>query len=351
MSAAPLLLDRVTVRRRGQARPILDDISLSLAGGATLALLGPEGAGKTATLMLLAGFLRPNLGTLRLGGRDITATPPERRDIAMLAAEDGLLPHLSVLDNVAFGLKMRGLPGPARRDAAGACLARLGLAALAQRPPARLDGGERRLVALARAIACNPSLLLVDEPARDTAPHEAIQAALRTLLRTEHPTAVLATHDRVAAFGLADIVALLRAGRIEQIGPPRELFERPATSFAATFCGPCNLLPATLLGHTGAGAVVKLFGGTALALARPALPPGRVLICLRPNRLRLDPSGPVRGPVEHIDYQGNLTRLTLRAAEGALLCDLLQAPPGLAPGMPVALGWDPADAWLLPAEA
>jgi 2-aminoethylphosphonate transport system ATP-binding protein len=347
MTDAHLVLDRVTVRRNGQPRPILDAIGFALPQGRTLALIGPEGAGKTATLLLIAGFLHPSLGTLRLAGHDITATPPERRDIAMLAEQDALFPHISVRDNVAFGLKMRGVPRAERRAAADACLAGLGLAALAERHPARLDAGERRLIALARAFACRPALLLLDEPDGDAA----VLAALRKLLRGEHPATVLATHDRAAAFGLADLVALLRDGRVEQLGPPRDLFERPATSFAANFAGPCNLLPVTLLSHTGAGALLKLSAGTANAQARPELPPGRVLLCLRPHHLRLDQAGPLRGPVEAIDYQGTLTRVTLHPPEGTLFADLAQAPPGLAPGDQLSLGWAPENAWLLPADA
>jgi ABC-type Fe3+/spermidine/putrescine transport system ATPase subunit len=349
MSDAFLRLDGVTVR--GRDRPILDGLSFGLARGQTLALLGPAGAGKSAALLTLAGFLRQCLGSVRLAGREITTALPERRDIGMLFEADGLFPHLSARDNVAFGLKMRGQPRGPRRNAAQRALAALGIAALADRQPARLDGAERRLVALARAVACRPALLLIDEPPAqaDAGPRDAVRGVLRAALRLEQTTSILATHDRATAFGLADLVALLRDGAIEQIGTPQDLFERPATRFAASFTGPCNLLPATLLGHTGAGAVVKLPGGTANALARPGLPAGRVLVCLRPHRLRLDPAGPLQGPVEQIDYQGALTRLTLRLPDGAVVADLAQVPPGLAPGQMLRLGWESADAWLLPA--
>jgi ABC-type Fe3+/spermidine/putrescine transport system ATPase subunit len=350
MAEAHLLLDRVTVR--GRDRPILDALTLALARGRTLALLGPAGAGKTATLLLLAGFLRPSLGTIRLAGRDITAAPPEARDIAAVFQEDTLFPHLSVLDNVAFGAKMRGVKRAARRAAARAALAGLGIASLAGRHPGRLDPAERRLVALARATACHPALLLIDEPAApaDTAPPEAVRGVLRAALAPDHTTAILATRDRTAAFGFSDVVALLNAGALEQFGSPRDLFERPATGFVATFTGPCNLLPATLLGHTGAGAVLKLSGGTANAPARPELPAGRVLLCLRPHRLRLDPAGPLRGTVEQIEYHGTMTRITVGLPEGPAVADLAQAPPGLARGAALALGFDSADAWLLPGD-
>ena len=350
-AVAHLLLDRVTVP--GRDRPILDALSLALGRGRTLALLGPEGAGKTATLLVLAGFLRPSLGTVKLAGREITTLLPEARDIAAVQQEEALFPHLSVEDNVAFGLKMRGVARGARRAAARAALAALGVAALAgERHPGRLDAAARRLVALARAIACRSALLLVDEPPgpAEAAPREAVRHVLRAALAYGENTAVLATHDRTAAFGLADLVAVLNQGALEQVGTPAEIFERPATRFVAGFTGPCNLLPATLLGHTGAGAVLKLSGGTANAPARPELPPGRVLLCLRPHRLRPDQAGPLRGTVEQIEDHGTMTRITVRLPEGPAVADLAQAPPGLAPGAALALGWAPGDAWLLPGE-
>jgi ABC-type Fe3+/spermidine/putrescine transport system ATPase subunit len=338
MPDAHLLLDRVTVA--GRERPVLNGLSLALPRGQTLALLGPQGAGKTAALLTIAGFLRQSLGTLKLAGRDITAALPENRDIAMVFAEDALFPHLSVVDNVAFGLKMRGRARAERRQAATGTLEALGLGGLADTNPGHLDAPKRRLVALARAIACRPALLLVDEPSTTG-------EALRDILHGEHVTTILATHDRAAAFGLADLVALLRDGALEQLDTPKNLFDRPATRFAAEFTGPCNLLPATLLGHAAGGAVLKMSGGTANAQARPDLPAGRVLLCLRPHQVRLDQTGPLRGTVERIDYQGALTRLTLRLPEGALAADLAQAPAGLAPGVALTLGWAADDAWLL----
>lgn len=350
MAEPYLLVDRVSVR--GRDRPILDHLSFALSRGQTLALLGPAGAGKTAALLMLAGFLPVAGGAVRLDGREITTALPEARDMAMVFQEDALFPHLSVADNVAFGLKMRGVPRPARRQQARAALATLGVAALADRHSARLDPAERRLVALARAVACRPALLLIDEPPApaDAPPREAVRHVLRAALAPGHTTAILATHDRAAAFGLGHRVALLHDGRLEQLGTPQDLFERPATRFVAGFTGPCNLLPAGLLGHTAAGTVLKLSGGTATARASTNLPPGRVLLCLRPHRLRPDPTGVLRGVVEQIDYQGTTTRVTLRLPEGPLVADLAPAPAGLAVGVALALGFDPADAWLLPMD-
>ncbi len=351
MPDAHLVVDRITARDGG--RVVLADLSLALERGQSLALLGPEGAGKTSVLLLLAGFLRPTLGSVRLAGRDITAAAPQTRDIAMVFEEDALFPHLTVLDNVGFGLKMRGIARSERRQRAGAVLAALGIARLARLQPARLDPAQRRLVALARASATQPALLLVDEPPApaEAARREVVREALGTALAAEHTTAILATHDRAAAFGFGERVALLQDGRLAQIGSPQELFERPATRFVAGFTGGCNLLPATLLRNVEAGAVVELAGATITARPRPDLPPGPVLLCIRPHSVRLDPRGPVRGPVQSLSYQGALTRVTLRLVSGPFVAELAQAPAGLAPGSELAVGWDPADTWLLPEEA
>jgi len=349
MAEAHLVLDRVSARWRG--RTVLDALSLAVPRGQTLALLGPEGAGKTAALLLLAGFLRPSLGAVRLAGRDITVTAPERRDIAMVFDGDTLFPHLSVLDNVGFGLKMRGIGRRERHERAQAALTALGIAALAGRHPARLDAAERRLVVLARAAAARPALLLIDEPAApaEAPQREAVRAGLGAAIGPEHTTAILATHDREAAFALADSVALLRGGAVQQVGPPRVLFERPASRFVASFTGDCNLIAATLLGRDGETARVALPGGTAGARAPASLAAGPVLLCIRPHGVRLDPAGPVRGPVAAVSYLGARTRITLGLAEGPFTAELAQAPPP-ARGDVLALGWDPADAWLLPAD-
>ncbi len=347
-----LVLDRVTARRSGRDRGpvVLDRLSLALPRGQTLALLGPEGAGKTATLLMLAGFLRPALGTVRLAGRDITVAAPEVRDIAMVFHDDALFPHLSVLDNVAFGPKMRGVGRNERRARASATLAALGIAALAGRHPARLDATERRLVALARAAAAHPALLLIDEPPApaDAPQREAVREALRAALGGDHITAILATHDRAAAFALADTVALLRGGALQQIGAPRDLYQRPANRFVAGFTGGCNLLAATLLGRDGVTARAALPGGPAAARAPDTLAAGPVLLCVRPHAVRLDPAGPVRGVVETVSYLGALTRVTLRTPEPFVA--EMTAAPALARGEMVAMGWDEADAWLMPAD-
>jgi len=350
--ASPMLsMDRVTARLHG--RPVLDAVSLRLERGQTLALLGPAGAGKTAILLALAGFLRLTSGSIRLADRDITAAAPETRDIAMAFDTDALFPHLPVLDNVAFGLKMRGVPRAARRAQALAALQVLGISGLAGKPPARLDPVERRLVALARAAVTHPALLLVDEPAASdaSASREDARAVLRAALGPDHTTAILATHDRAAAFALAERVALLRDGRLEQQGTPQDLFDRPATRFAATFTGACNLLPAILLHERDGAAVVNVAGVTAAACCPPGIAAGPVTLCIRPHRVRAGAGGKLRGVVERADFQGALTHITLGTQAGQCLVETAQPPPGLAPGVALGLDWDGTDAWAIPPEA
>ena len=237
-----LELDGVT-RRYGGAVAV-DGLSLSLDRGQCLVLLGPSGCGKTTTLNLVAGFLHPDRGAVRLDGQDITGLPPHRRDMGMVFQDYALFPHMTLRDNVGFGLKMRGLPRAARRARAEAALATVGLADYAGRYPAQLSGGQRQRVALARALVIRPRLLLFDEPLSnlDAQLREQLRTEIRAVLDEAGTTAIFVTHDQSEALALADRIALLRAGRLEQFGPPATVYDRPATRFAATFIGGCNLI-------------------------------------------------------------------------------------------------------------
>lgn len=346
-----LSVERLTARDRGRA--ILADVSFALSRGETLALLGPSGSGKTALLHLLAGFLRPQQGAFRLDGRDVTALPPERRGVALAFAGGALFPHMPVLDNVGFALKLRGVPVAARQRQAAEMLERLELSHLAARRPARLDGGEQRLVGLARAAAAGAGLLLVDEPSETDDPtrRERFRRALGTVVAAPTVTALFATHDRAAAFALADQAALLRDGRLEQLGPPRHMYERPATAFAARFTGACNLLPAVLLHAPDSRAVVSVGGATANAVCAAGSVPGPATLCIRPHRMRLDAEGPIRGAVIALAYEGALTRVTVRGPAGDCVADLDRTAEGIAPGAELRLGWSETDAWLIPERA
>ena len=345
-----LALEAVTKRYGGTAA--VDGLSLELERGRCLVLLGPSGCGKTTTLNIVAGFLAPDGGTVRLDGRDIGRLPPHKRDMGMVFQDYALFPHMALRDNVAFGLKMRGVGRRERHARAEAALGTVGLAELAGRLPAQLSGGQRQRVALARALVIRPRLLLFDEPLSnlDAQLREQLRTEIRSVLDSTGLTAVMVTHDQSEALAIGDQVALLRAGRLEQAGPPAELYGRPATRFAAAFLGGCNLFDGVAAGRTGPGIAVALPGGSAHADGPPALERGPVAVAVRPHRMRLDPAGPVAAILDTVEFLGAHTRLTARDAAGVrILAELPEPPPGLGRGTPMRLGWAPSDAWLVPA--
>ena len=289
-------------------------------------LLGPSGSGKTTILNLVAGFLQPDAGRILVEGRDITHVPPHRRDMGMVFQDYALFPHMTVQQNVTFGLRMRSLPRAERERRAHEALVSVGLAALGARRPAQLSGGQRQRVALARALVIRPTLLLLDEPLSnlDAQLREQLRTEIRSVLDDAGITSILVTHDQTEALALADRIALLRDGAVEQVGTPGELYDRPATRFAARFIGGCNLIPSTAAGRD-------------------------VVLAVRPHRLRLDPDGPWRGTLETVEFLGSHTRLTLRHGETVVVVELPRPRAGLARGQNYGVAWDAADAWTLPA--
>ncbi len=315
-----LRLDGLT-RFYGATR-VLDALSLEIARGDCLVLLGPSGCGKTTILNLVAGFLRPDAGRIMLDGQDITQLPPHRRDMGMVFQDYALFPHMTLAENVGFGLRMRGIGRSERARQAARALEQVGLGPLADRRPGQLSGGQRQRVALARALVIRPRLLLFDEPLSnlDAQLRDQLRTEIRAVLDEAGTTAIFVTHDQQEALALADRVALLRAGRIEQLGTPDDLYHRPATRFAAHFIGGCNLIE-----HEG----------TTLAI--------------RPHRMRLDPNGRVAAVLDTVEFLGPTTRLTLHNAAGRLVADLPRPPDGLSRGMTLRLEWDAADAWAIAA--
>jgi iron(III) transport system ATP-binding protein len=294
-------------------RPVLEGVTLALPAGQTSVVIGPSGSGKSTLLQLLAGLLRPDAGEIRFDGRDVAGLPPERRDIGMVFQSYALFPHLRVRDNVAFGLRTaarragRGEIEERVRDAAGL----LGILDLLDRRPGELSGGEQQRVAVARAIAPRPALLLLDEPlsALDARLRRTVRAELAALLRRLGTTVLYVTHDQEEAMLLADHLVVLRDGRVAQAGPPLDLYRRPADAFVAAFLGEASVLPAE-----------------ALAGYPPPGEPGRLVV--RPEDLTLDEAGtPVR--VAESRGVGPYDRAVLVTAGGTEL--LAHLPPGSAP--------------------
>ncbi len=280
-------------RRFGAKAPAVDDLSLDVASGELLALIGASGSGKTTTLRMVAGYERPDAGRILLGGRDITSLPPERRGFGMVFQHYALFPHLSVGDKVSFGLEARGVNRRERRARTERALENVGLGGAADRQVQSLSGGEQQRVAVARALIIEPPVLLLDEPLSNLDPtlRTAMREELRRTLRGRGVTVLLVTHDQEDAFAVADRVALLRHGRLLQVGRPEDLYDRPASREVAEFIGRSVLVPAVF---DGSAATISLgdVARSVSATASPAVEGSReVMAVLRPDGLALVPPG------------------------------------------------------------
>ena len=274
---------------------VLEDLSLHVAEGELVSLLGASGCGKTTTLRLVAGFLDPTAGSIRLGARDLTRLPPHARDIGLVFQTYALFPHLSVRDNVAFGLKQRGLGGRERRARADAMIARVGLETLADRYPANLSGGQRQRVALARALVIEPPLLMFDEPLSnlDAKLRVDMRVEIRRLQQQNGTTALYVTHDQEEAFSISDRVAIMNAGRIMQLDRPEVLYSRPANLFVADFVGFENVIPLRAVAEAGDAVRAEMPGGATLDLPKSVftVPARDFVLATRPEGLIVAAAG------------------------------------------------------------
>ncbi|WKV70725.1 ABC transporter ATP-binding protein [Streptomyces sp. PCS3-D2] len=316
----------------GPNATVLDGLDLTVPAGALVAVLGPSGCGKTTLLRIIAGFLRADAGTVTIGDRTLsgpgTHLPPERRRIGIVPQEGALFPHLSVARNVAFGLA--GLDRGARRLRVEEMLELVGLAGFGDRMPHELSGGQQQRIALARALAPQPQLVLLDEPfnALDSALRSGVRADVRAALQATGATAVLVTHDQQEALSAADLVAVVRKGRVAQCDTPHEIYRRPADPWVAAFVGDAVLV---------AGTVDRGAATTALGRVRLADPPGGVregTVLLRPEQIQLTDitSAEARGTVTDVRYYGHdaMVTVTLDGVEAPIDVRV----PGPAPASP-----------------
>jgi iron(III) transport system ATP-binding protein len=309
-------IDRVTFGYG--ATPVLEDVSLAVERGRFFAFLGPSGSGKTTLLRLIAGFGTPATGRILIGERDVTRLPPWSRNVGMVFQSYALWPHMSVRKNVAFGLERRKHSRAEIERKVADALALVGLSAFADRRPAQLSGGQQQRVALARTIVIEPEVLLLDEPLSnlDARLRVEMRVELRQLQRKLGITAIYVTHDQEDANAIADSIAVLDQGRIQQIGTPIELYDRPANRFVATFLGTANLIEGAI--EPGGRFVAEGFSLAAIGAA-----PGRACISIRPQDISVGPQdGGISARIAEREFLGNITRYHTQAGPQSIVVDV-----------------------------
>ena len=325
-----------SVSRHFGAVKAVDRVDLSIAEGSFFAMLGPSGSGKTTCLRLISGFEMPTAGSVHIFGEDMGAVPPNRRHVNTVFQDYALFPHMSVRDNVAYGLMVKSVDRRTRDTKAEELLSLVKLDGFGDRKPAQLSGGQRQRVALARALVNEPRVLLLDEPlgALDLKLRETMQDELKSLQQRLGITFVFVTHDQSEALSMADQVAVFCDGRVAQVGTPSQIYERPATRFVADFVGSSNVLPPEM---------TALLGGP------------KTWASLRPEAIRVEPQGRLKGLVAGARYLGAGTRLSVHvpglAIEGNLAVLLPAGAAVLEVGTEIALGWDPAALHVMESDA
>ncbi|ETA72622.1 MULTISPECIES: ABC transporter ATP-binding protein [Mesorhizobium] len=351
-------IDIVSVSKVYGTTTAVEDISLKIPAGTYCCLLGPSGCGKTSTLRMIAGHESISSGDVRLGNTVVTDLPPAKRGTAMMFQSYALFPHLDLIDNVAFSLKMKGVDKEKRRAKALDMLKLMQMEAYAKRRPAQLSGGQQQRVALARALITDPEALLLDEPLSALDPFLKIRmrAELKKLQTSLGITFVHVTHSQEEAMALADLIVVMNDGRIEQAAPPREVFERPATAFVARFMGDHNVISGRVTGSRDAMVVFDVNGGGSLAASgKPQQAGAPIDIAIRTDHVRIGeapaPGLGFTGIVANIEYRGATVKLSVTGAgidDFTVIVDdsdFFAKPVAIGDAVPLA--WDAEDAIVL----
>jgi spermidine/putrescine transport system ATP-binding protein len=345
-AARPADVRLVEVTKRFDDVVAVDRLSLEIGSGSFFALLGPSGCGKTTTLRMIGGFEEPTEGAIYLGEREVSGLPPYRRDVNTVFQSYALFPHLSVFENVAFGLRRRAVRGETLRGQVEEMLRIVGLEGLGKRKPRQLSGGQQQRVALARALVNKPQVLLLDEPlgALDLKLRKQMQLELKAIQHDIGITFVHVTHDQEEAMTMADQIAVMKDGRIEQLGTPTELYETPATAYVAGFLGASNLIRGTVSGTD----TVRLRSGPEVRVRSEALGgrTGDVAVGIRPEKIELGggQENSLDGKIVEQAYVGVATQYIVDTDCGRLTVYRQNASPGLngaVPGQRITLSWSP----------
>ena len=336
---------------------VVKDLNLNIAEGEFLTMLGPSGSGKTTCLMMLAGFETATHGEIRLDGRPINQVPPHKRGIGMVFQNYALFPHMTVGENLSFPLEVRGMGKDERETRIKRALDMVQMGAFANRRPAQLSGGQQQRIALARALVFDPKLVLMDEPlgALDKQLREHMQFEIKRLHESLGITVVYVTHDQGEALTMSDRVAVFNDGRIQQLAPPADLYERPDNSFVAQFIGENNRLPGTIEQLSDGKALVKLATGEVIAATPVNVKEkgGKTVVSIRPERVEFKPELMPEGAptldaeVLEVIYMGDILRTRMRVAgsdDFVLKCRNTLGQTRLAPGDRIRVGWHPEDA-------
>jgi len=354
----PIVEIRGVTKRFGAGEPAVDSVDLEIPEGELFALLGPSGCGKTTLLRMLAGFETPTTGEIRIDGTDVAGVPPNRRPVNMVFQSYAVFPHMSVFDNVAYGLKVTGVPAAERRERVREALGLVRLDGLEARKPDQLSGGQRQRVALARALVKRPRVLLLDEPlsALDAKLRETMRLELVNLRIAVGITFVFVTHDQDEALSMADRIAVMEHGRVRQVADPATLYEHPSCRFVADFIGKVNLFEGTVRDAGDGELVLDVPGLGSLRVPHPKRERGELGVAVRPEKIRLGETRPDAGfsfeaTVEDFAYYGSETHLFLVTEGGVRLSATVpntdRGPVRVERGARRFVSWRPSDTLVL----
>lgn len=366
MSETKLSIVDLTKRYAAGLDPAVDRLNMEVEEGHLVALLGPSGCGKTTTLRMVAGLMDPTAGSIMVDGKEITHTPVNKRGMGMVFQSYALFPHMNVEQNVAFGLQMRQTPKAEQKKRVAAALDMVQLGHLGKRQTRELSGGQQQRIALARALVVEPTLLLLDEPLSnlDAKLRETMRTEIRSIQQRTRATTLFVTHDQDEALDMADRIAVMNGGLIEQFGSPTDVYERPRTHFVANFIGQANFLAATIVSETGPAAGVgesyykvdiEGLGGFGAVGAKGL--GGTHEVVIRPHRLKVTLTNgsehdSLRGIIERVSYTGDALSVAVRIGQKTFNAQLLTASGDLPrPGDTAYVSWAPEDAYILPVES